>query len=80
MLYESFVHPLTILSTLPSALFGALLALHLCGYPFGLIAAIACVLLGMALQPAQRAEVLASLGSVVVVVVAARLHHGRSPV
>lgn len=53
------------------------------GHPwlgYAVIAAIACVLLGMALQPAQRAEVLASLGSVVVVVVAARLHHGRSPV
>ena len=53
------------------------------GHPwlgYAVIAAIACVLLGMALQPAQRAEVLASLGSVVVVVVAARFHHGRSPV
>ena len=30
MLYESFVHPLTILSTLPSAGVGALLALLLC--------------------------------------------------
>ena len=31
MLYESFVHPLTILSTLPSAGVGALLALMLFG-------------------------------------------------
>src|SRR5262249_24061937 len=32
VLYESFIHPLTILSTLPSAGVGALLALILCGY------------------------------------------------
>ncbi len=31
VLYESFIHPITILSTLPSAGVGALLALMLCG-------------------------------------------------
>ena len=31
VLYESFIHPITILSTLPSAGIGALLALILCG-------------------------------------------------
>jgi multidrug efflux pump len=38
VLYESYVHPLTILSTLPSAGVGALLALELFGAPFSLIA------------------------------------------
>src|SRR5262249_1493798 len=32
MLYESVIHPITILSTLPSAGVGALLAIKLCGY------------------------------------------------
>lgn len=36
ILYESYVHPLTILSTLPSAGVGALLALELFGAPFSL--------------------------------------------
>ncbi len=44
MLYESFVHPLTILSTLPSAAFGALLAMFVTHTPFTLITAIACIL------------------------------------
>ncbi|MGY3454073.1 efflux RND transporter permease subunit [Bradyrhizobium sp. USDA 4353] len=44
MLYESYVHPLTILSTLPSTAFGALLALKLTGLPFSLITTIACIL------------------------------------
>ncbi len=44
MLYESFVHPLTILSTLPSAAFGALLALILTRTDFTLIAAVGCIL------------------------------------
>ncbi len=53
MLYESYAHPLTILSTLPSALFGALLALWATGTEFTLIAAIACVLLvGMVMKNA----------------------------
>jgi hydrophobic/amphiphilic exporter-1 (mainly G- bacteria), HAE1 family len=45
MLYESFVHPLTILSTLPSAGFGALLALWAFGYDFGVVAMIGVMLL-----------------------------------
>ncbi len=45
ILYESYVHPLTILSTLPSAGVGALLALELFGEEFTLIAMIGIVLL-----------------------------------
>ena len=53
MLYESFAHPFTILSTLPSAVFGALLALRVGDFQFTLIAAIACVLLvGMVMKNA----------------------------
>jgi len=44
VLYESFAHPLTILSTLPSAAFGALLALIITHTDFTLIAAIGCIL------------------------------------
>jgi len=44
MLYESYAHPLTILSTLPSAVFGALLAMFATHTPFTLITAVACVL------------------------------------
>ncbi|NIM43824.1 MAG: MMPL family transporter [Hydrogenophaga sp.] len=45
MLYESAVHPLTILSTLPSATVGALAALLLAGRPLDMIAVIGIVLL-----------------------------------
>jgi multidrug efflux pump len=45
ILYESYVHPLTILSTLPSAGVGALLALLVCGMEFTLIALIGVILL-----------------------------------
>jgi multidrug efflux pump len=45
VLYESFIHPLTILSTLPSAGVGALLALMLGGYDLSVIALIGIVLL-----------------------------------
>ncbi|RYF60677.1 MAG: multidrug transporter subunit MdtC, partial [Comamonadaceae bacterium] len=45
MLYESALHPLTILSTLPSATVGALAALLLAGRPLDLIAVIGIVLL-----------------------------------
>lgn len=45
MLYESYVHPLTILSTLPSAGVGALLALILFDTPLTLIALIGIILL-----------------------------------
>ena len=45
VLYESFVHPLTILSTLPSAGLGALLALKLAGQDLNIIGIIAIILL-----------------------------------
>jgi len=45
VLYESFIHPITILSTLPSAGVGALLALMLFGKDLGVIAIIGIVLL-----------------------------------
>jgi len=45
MLYESFVHPITILSTLPSAGVGAVMALMLSGTEFSLIALIGVILL-----------------------------------
>src|SRR4029077_1503758 len=44
-LYESFVHPVTILSTLPSAGIGALLALIVAGSDLSIIAIIGIVLL-----------------------------------
>ncbi|MGI4946421.1 MAG: efflux RND transporter permease subunit [Janthinobacterium lividum] len=45
VLYESFVHPITILSTLPSAGIGAVLALMLFGTEFSLIAVVGVILL-----------------------------------
>ena len=45
ILYESYVHPLTILSTLPSAGVGAVLALMICRTPFSIIALIGVILL-----------------------------------
>ncbi len=45
ILYESYVHPITILSTLPSAGVGALLALLLCREELGVIALIGIILL-----------------------------------
>lgn len=45
VLYESYVHPITILSTLPSAALGALLALLLARQDLGLIAVIGIILL-----------------------------------
>jgi hydrophobe/amphiphile efflux-1 (HAE1) family protein len=45
MLYESFIHPITILSSLPSAGVGALLMLMLFGYDLSLIAFIGIILL-----------------------------------
>ncbi len=45
VLYESFIHPITILSTLPSAAVGALLALMVSGNDLGIIAIIGIVLL-----------------------------------
>jgi multidrug efflux pump len=45
ILYESYIHPLTILSTLPSAGVGAILALLLCGIDLSMIALIGIILL-----------------------------------
>ena len=45
VLYESYIHPVTILSTLPSAGVGALLALNICRQDFSVIALIGIVLL-----------------------------------
>jgi multidrug efflux pump len=45
VLYESFIHPITILSTLPSAGVGALLALLLAGSDLGVIGIIGIILL-----------------------------------
>ncbi len=45
VLYESYIHPITILSTLPSAGVGALLALLICGIDFSLVALIGIILL-----------------------------------
>jgi hydrophobe/amphiphile efflux-1 (HAE1) family protein len=45
ILYESFIHPLTILSTLPSTGFGALVTLWAFGYDFSVVAMIGVILL-----------------------------------
>src|SRR5262249_83522 len=45
ILYESYIHPVTILSTLPSAGVGAVLALLLCRMDFDIIALIGIILL-----------------------------------
>lgn len=45
VLYESFIHPLTILSGLPAAAFGALLALKLFGFDLSIIALIGLLML-----------------------------------
>jgi multidrug efflux pump len=45
VLYESYIHPVTILSTLPSASVGALLALNICRIDFSVISVIGMVLL-----------------------------------
>jgi len=45
ILYESYIHPVTILSTLPSAGVGAFLALFLVGKPFDIIGIIGVILL-----------------------------------
>jgi len=45
VLYESYIHPITILSTLPSAGVGAVLALMMCNTEFSIIALIGVILL-----------------------------------
>ena len=71
VLYESFVHPLTILSTLPSAGIGALLALMLAGDGLDIIGIIGIVLLiGIVKKNAIM---------MVDFALDAERHHGRSP-
>jgi multidrug efflux pump len=45
VLYESYIHPITILSSLPSAGVGALVALNVCRIDFSMVALIGIVLL-----------------------------------
>jgi multidrug efflux pump len=45
ILYEHYIHPVTILSTLPSAGVGALLALRICGMDLGIVGIIGIILL-----------------------------------
>ena len=45
VLYESYIHPITILSTLPSAGIGAILALYICHQDFNVVALIGLILL-----------------------------------
>jgi multidrug efflux pump len=45
VLYESYIHPLTILSTLPSAGIGAILALYVCHTDFNVVSLIGIILL-----------------------------------
>jgi multidrug efflux pump len=45
VLYESYIHPITILSTLPSAGVGAILALLVCGQELSVVALIGIILL-----------------------------------
>jgi multidrug efflux pump len=45
VLYESYIHPITILSTLPSAGVGAILALMICGQELSVVALIGIILL-----------------------------------
>ncbi len=53
VLYESYAHPFTILTTLPPAIFGALLALRIVDIEFTLITTIGCILLvGMVMKNA----------------------------
>jgi multidrug efflux pump subunit AcrB len=81
VLYESFAHPFTILSTLPPAIFGALLALRFAAIEFTLITAIGCILLvGMVMKNAimmvdfaLRAERREGLAPNAAILLAARL-------
>ncbi len=45
VLYESYIHPITILSTLPSAGVGAILAIYICHEDFNIVALIGVILL-----------------------------------
>jgi len=54
VLYESYIHPITILSTLPSAGVGAILALMLCRSELGVVALIGIILLVIHLVSGRR--------------------------
>lgn len=71
ILYESYIHPLTILSTLPSAGVGALLALMLTGHPLSVIAIIGIILLIGIVQ--KNAIMMIDFA------LEAERHHGKSP-
>ncbi|MDE1165096.1 MAG: multidrug efflux RND transporter permease subunit [Pseudomonas sp.] len=71
VLYESFVHPLTIISTLPSAGLGALIMLWLCGQDFSIMALIGLVLL---IGIVKKNGIL-----MVDFALEAQRHHGMSP-
>ncbi|MBZ7925653.1 efflux RND transporter permease subunit [Ensifer adhaerens] len=45
VLYESLIHPLTVLSGLPSAISGALLAIYFCGFDLSIIAIVGVLML-----------------------------------
>ncbi len=71
VLYESFIHPLTILSTLPSAAIGAFLALLLSGQELGIIGIIGIILLiGIVKKNAIM---------MIDFALDAERHHGKSP-
>ena len=70
VLYESYIHPLTILSTLPSAGIGALLALWLGGFDLSVIGIIGIVLL---------IGIVKKNGIMLVDVAIARERQGRTP-
>ena len=64
VLYESFIHPLTILSTLPSAGVGALVALDLTGHGLDIIGVIGIILLiGIVKKNALMTTLAALLGA-----------------
>jgi multidrug efflux pump len=71
VLYESFIHPLTILSTLPSAGIGALLALMLAGDDLTIIAIIGIILLIGIVKKNAIMMIDFALDE--------QRHHGRSP-
>jgi len=72
VLYESYIHPITILSTLPSAGVGALLALLICGSELSVVALIGIILLiGIVKKNAIM---------MIDFALAAEREHGQSPV
>jgi HAE1 family hydrophobic/amphiphilic exporter-1/multidrug efflux pump len=71
ILYESYIHPLTILSTIPSAGVGALLFLRLFGYPLDMMGLIGIILLiGIVKKNAIM---------MIDFAIEAERHHGKAP-